>query len=436
MGGLGGLSGDRQHGRTDGTTEAAVQRELEEARFAVAIADALAGTLNLHRTLARTAHLAVPALGRAAAVVLWDGQVLHVAGLGPGGEETANRLDARQARPGDLGRLEAALETPLHEVEVTGLDDLAGLGLDPGLAARLLAGSPGRVTLAPLRSHGSALGVLLVVGDRHEPARQAHVEALARRAAVAIAAAKVYDERATLAETLRSSLLPAPLPATPGIRLGAAYRPAEQVAQIGGDFYDVLRDGEGWCFSLGDVCGKGVEAAVLTGQVRQSLRTVLPVASDPGERLRLVNAALFQTDGRSYVTVLHAALRRDAEGVAVRLACGGHPPPLLRRSDGRVTPVTVGGTLIGMLPVVRFDETDLLLRPGDTLLCYTDGLSEASGPEGRFGEGRIAELLADSAGMTAQAITERLVQRCLDHATGTQRDDIAVLAVQAEEAAR
>ena len=172
----------------------------------------------------------------------------------------------------------------------------------------------------------------------------------------------MYEERTALASALRASLQPAPLPVIPGVGLGAVYRAAEETASIGGDFYDVLPAGDGaWSLALGDVCGKGVDAAVLTGQVRQSLRTAGLATSDPVETLHLVNSSLLAAGGSDFVTIVHGLLRPTASGVQLTLAAGGHPPPLVLHGSA-VHEVPVSGTIVGMLPDVRFTPAEVTLE--------------------------------------------------------------------------
>ena len=257
---------------------------------------------------------------------------------------------------------------------------------------------------------------------------------LARRAALAVGAARIYEERAALAGTLRAALLPPDLPDVPGVELGARYRPAQEATQIGGDFYQVYRCGtEGWAFEIGDVCGKGVNAAVLTGQVRQSLRTAALVESDPARTLAVLNDAMLAVDGSKFVSVVHGRLRRQENGrVSIDLAGGGHPAPLLLRTDGTVEPVEAPGMIVGMLREARFRTVALTLAPGETLLLYTDGVTEARVGGAQLGPARLATMLRDCRGMTAQAITERLEQLVLDYLNGRSHDDIALLALRAE----
>jgi serine phosphatase RsbU (regulator of sigma subunit) len=367
-------------------------------RFAADVSLALAGTLNLRRTLGRVVTLAVPALGDWCAVVIADGQMQREVSYGVG-----------QRAP--LVRHIECAPAPVPE---------------PGM----------EVVTHPLEAHGCTDGVLIVLRPRDETrtARDAMTHELARRAALAIAAARIYEERAALASTLRAALLPPDLPDVPGVELGARYRAAQEATEIGGDFYQVYSCGvAGWAFEIGDVCGKGVNAAVLTGQVRQSLRTAARVENDPARMLEVLNDTMIAVDGSKFVTVVHGRLHRDDDGaVTIDLAVGGHPPPLVLRTDGTVDSVDAHGMIVGMLRDARFRATRVRLAPTETLLLYTDGVTEARAGEELLGSVRLASMLRDCRGMSAQAITERLEQLVLDYLDGGPHDDIALLALRAE----
>lgn len=177
---------------------------------------------------------------------------------------------------------------------------LATLGVDPVAAG---PAEPMETLTVPLLAHGSHIGFLIVVRPRDHvrPHLDAMTHELARRAALAVAAARIYEERAALAGTLRAALLPPDLPTVPGVDLGARYRAAQEAPQIGGDFYQVYRCGaDGCAFEIGDVCGKGVQATVLTGQVRQSLRTAALVEDDPARTRAHVSGPCEGTDPCAY----------------------------------------------------------------------------------------------------------------------------------------
>jgi serine phosphatase RsbU (regulator of sigma subunit) len=293
-------------------------------------------------------------------------------------------------------------------------------------------GGDGVLVTTPVGDPGSARQSVLTVLMPVEPdaATLAELRGLTERLGRAIAAATVYEERSTLARTLRESLAPLPLPDIAGVQLGATYRPALEASQIGGDFYDVtsLPDGR-HAVSIGDVCGKGVEAAVLTGQVRQSLRTAGLVTDDPAAVLSIVNETMRRANGTTYVTATYGVLTAG-EPVHLHLAAGGHPPGLVLRGV-EVSAVPTQGTLIGLLEEVSFATVEVELERSDVLVLYTDGAPEARGPSGLMGMGPVIETLRDCADMTAQSITERLMQRVMEHLQGWPHDDVAILAVRA-----
>jgi sigma-B regulation protein RsbU (phosphoserine phosphatase) len=403
---------------------------LRDARFAAEVSDALAGTLNLRRTLGRIVDLAVPGVSTWAAITLIDHDELRQVSRGGGVKGDDRTVAVKRLSDHDRRTLQHLTDGPPARTQVTEAASLVTLGAAPAAAAAILEDGPATILSEPLRAHGKALGFLAVLDRSPAAVDRTTLSALARRGAVAVSAARVYEERSTLASTLRAALLPRPLPTIEGITLGAVYRPAQEATEIGGDFYEFHPDGEGWSFTLGDVCGKGVEAAVLTGQVRQSMRTASLVAADPVSRLELLNSALLATDGTSFVTLVHGYMRPVDGGVAVCVAAGGHPPPLLRRAAGAVEEVNARGPIVGMLGDVTFYPVEMVLAPGETLLCYTDGVPDAKGPQGFLGTGAMADLLADCGDMRAQAIAERVLQTALEHLEGRPHDDMAILAVQ------
>lgn len=269
---------------------------------------------------------------------------------------------------------------------------------------------------------------LEVAGVRDEAA----LAALVRGLSVAVRNALAHEERRRLADTLRAAFLPPELPVLPGLDVAVRYRAAEEATSLGGDFYDLHRAEGGWALTLGDVCGKGVAAALMTAQLRQALRTSASVHADPGASLTLTDRVMSEADGSRFATVLHARLVPGEGGSwRVRLAGGGHPDPVLRLPDGTVTDVRVGGTVVGMLPVFVVGTVDVDLTPGATLVLVTDGIAEARAPGGRLlGEQAVRDVLADSRGLTAQVVAERVEQAALEHADGGPHDDLVVLVLQ------
>jgi serine phosphatase RsbU (regulator of sigma subunit) len=398
--------------------------------FALRSADALSGTLNLRRTVARVAELAMTRYGAWAGVTLVDGIQLRrsdTAGADDLGEQR-RPMTTRELSEEAAAVLTAAVVQPMSYSAPVPAAVLSALGVPAGSAERLERPGALLVTV-PLTSAVGGRAVLAVLADRRPDLDE--LADLARRASRAMTTAAVYEEQSTLARTLRDALVPAPLPSIPGVQFGASYRPAQEASQIGGDFYDITPRPDGqWAVSIGDVCGKGIGAAVLTGQVRQSLRTASLVTDDPAEALRIVNETLLRSDGTTFVTAMFGVLSVDRSDVRIRLATGGHPPPLLLRA-GQVTPVPVRGTLVGMLADARFQTVDLPLQTDDVLVFYTDGVPEARGATGLLGLDPVVATLADCADLTAQAIGERLVQLVLEHVGDWPHDDVALLVLRA-----
>ncbi|GAA2429340.1 GAF domain-containing SpoIIE family protein phosphatase [Streptomyces macrosporus] len=237
-----------------------------------------------------------------------------------------------------------------------------------------------------------------------------------------------------LARTLQRTLLPPALPAVPGLDTAAAYHPAS-VHEVGGDFYDLfpLDDGR-WAFFLGDVCGKGADAAALTSLTRYTLRAAAIYDPDPCTALANLDAVLkgeHQGGAPRYCTAVFGVLEPGPDGsFAVSLAGGGHPPALVLRADGSVEPIsTAGGQLIGMLPDPRFVQATTRLFPGEALLLYTDGLIEARTPDGTMlGEDGLARRLSAAVPRGADGLLGAVDELLADLGPGVN-DDTALLAL-------
>lgn len=302
------------------------------------------------------------------------------------------------------------------------------------------------VMMIPLPARGRVLGVVTMVGthdrsfDEHD--LDAAVE-LGRRAGVALDNANLYADRDRVARTLQESLLPPMLPAVPGLDLAAHYRAGSQAAGIGGDFYDVFPAGDGsWRVVIGDVCGKGVEAAALTGALRYAVRAAAVLAPSPARALLAVNETFLHEDwdGR-FATVALAHVVTSSGAASVTLSSGGHPTVLLRRADGSVEKVDAPGSLVGLLTQAGFSETSRELAAGDCLLLYTDGVTEAGRPGELFGEERLTEVLG-SADARSAATLVAAVRDAVDSFSrssgpqtpgeneGANRDDVAVICLR------
>jgi serine phosphatase RsbU (regulator of sigma subunit) len=201
-----------------------------------------------------------------------------------------------------------------------------------------------------------------------------------REEALALAAdnARLYDEQRHIAETLQLSLLPQELIPPPGGAVAARYWPAGEASLIGGDFYDAFQvDDRRWAVVIGDVCGKGVDAAAITGLARHTLRAAARSATAPSAVLHEVHRALLEHQPSTFCTVCFFYVTVADDGSqSVTIALGGHPGPLLRRVDGRVDEIGVPGSLLGLFTPTLVDST-VAIEPGDTIVLYTDGLTDA-----------------------------------------------------------
>lgn len=232
-----------------------------------------------------------------------------------------------------------------------------------------------------------------------------------------------------LARTLQQTLIPPTTPQIPGLQVAAAYRAAGRGDEVGGDFYDVfqLSDGD-WVATLGDVCGKGVDAAVVTSLVRHTVRALAVSETSPRNLLHQLNAVLLaSSDADRFCTVVVIRLHRTQQGWTATTSSGGHPLPLLLRA-GTATTVGDFGTLVGAVDDPHYSESTVLLGEGDALFVYTDGVSEARRGDDFLGDQRVQDLA------TGPGDADALVQRVLDEVLAFQdqlpRDDVALLAVR------
>ena len=258
------------------------------------------------------------------------------------------------------------------------------------------------------------------------------------RSEVTLSATSVAQkhEAEALARALQASLLPPQLPQVPGIELAACYRPAEPTL-VGGDFYDVFPLARAsWGIALGDVCGKGPRAAGITAAVRYAVRAAALEHRSPADVLRVLNEAMLideDPDDPRFCTLVYARLRPHGTGFRFTMASGGHPFPLVLRRSGTIQQVGRIGSLVGCFPDAAFADVSVPLGPGDSVICYTDGLSEAPVGRDMLGSAGIGEHLADCQGRSAAEIAGRLEAAALGGG-GTQRDDLAILVVKVAEA--
>jgi serine phosphatase RsbU (regulator of sigma subunit) len=262
------------------------------------------------------------------------------------------------------------------------------------------------------------------------------VEGIAAQSAIAIENARLYQERTRTAQTLQRALLPPHLPRVPGLELAAGYRAAGEGNQVGGDFYDVFPTGpQEWAIVIGDVCGKGPEAAALTALTRYTIRAAALHERRPSRVLEMLNEAMIeQRRDNRFATVLYLRLVMGPTGVKAIASSGGHPLPLRLHPSGRVDAIGGGGTLLGVVDDPALVDAEVDLSPGDTLVLYTDGVIEvrARGKE-LFGADDLTGLLGGCAGLMPDALLDRIEDQVLYRSGGLPQDDVALLGLRVQD---
>lgn len=234
-----------------------------------------------------------------------------------------------------------------------------------------------------------------------------------------------------LAETLQRSLIPPAPPTIPGLEVAAIYRPAGPGDQVGGDFYDVFETGRGdWAVVLGDVCGKGPEAATVTALARYTLRAMAMRTRRPSRILTALNEALLLQHPERFCTVVYARVQDVRGRWRVTLGCGGHPVPIRLTAAGEAVPLGCAGTVIGVLDDPELNDVRIELHPGESMVLYTDGVTEGRSGNEFYGEERLLGLLAASAGADAAKLAETIEADVLDFQGGIPRDDVAAVVLR------
>ncbi len=305
----------------------------------------------------------------------------------------------------------------------------------------LMHGEAHEIAFDLVRADGERVPVLVSANVR-DPAGEAVVRAIVFEARdrrlyeqellVAKKLAEESEDHAReLAQTLQETFVPTAPPDIPGLKISGVYRPAGDGSEVGGDFYDVFQIGSGeWVVALGDVSGKGVEAAVLTAFIRHSLRAITVEVESPGDALRRLNLAMIEAGSDRFCTIVLLRLRSENDSWSVTMSSGGHPLPLLRRSGQVVVPVGEPGSLIGLLDAPHLHDETVELGAGDALVLYTDGVTEARSEGSQYGDERLARVVG-RAGSTADDLTSAVLADVMEYQGAYAKDDIAIVAVQA-----
>src|SRR3954454_18812281 len=409
-------------------------------------AEVLDRSLDQEATLRNVASVAVPGFAQWCVVYLGDEpdqlRVVALAHADPEREDWAWALNDRYPPDPDApsgaahvirtGRPELVPELPPGTLEAAAKDEehlrlIETLGITGGMTV-------------PLSARGRVLGAMSLIATRDTPGRYDETDLalaveLGRRAGLALDNARLYTARAGIAHALQARLLPRQLPSIPGVDLAARYRASGQFNEVGGDFYDAFRCPTGeWIVCVGDVTGKGPEAASVTALARYSLRTAALRDLAPSDLLRTVNEAMMlEPETREHCTACVARLALDDGHIRGRLCLAGHEPALVLRATGRVETLGTYGSPLGVVPDPALEDVEVDLGPGDTLLLYTDGVTDAGAPERPLGHDGLVALLEGLRDEDPVALVRAVEQAAVHVQEGEPRDDVALLALRPSE---
>jgi PAS domain S-box-containing protein len=420
----------------------AVKASELRSRFLSEASRLLGSSLDYPQTLRNVAWAAVPQIADWCAVDLvdLDGELEQVVAAHRDPDKIAlaerlRRFEPRQLDPDQgIGKAVRTGESQLYP-EVTD-EMLAPIATDDEHLRLLREVGLRSVLVVPLRAASRTLGTMTLVnaesGRRFDEDDVRFAEQLADRAAVAVENSRLYQARSRTAATLQRSLLPDSVPQIPGWEVAALYRPAgaDPELEVGGDFYDFLETPDGWLVIIGDVTGKGVEAAALTSLLRHGARFISQTGTRPAGILRRLDMALKQRSTLSLCTTLCARLTTQE----LVFCSAGHPMPLLVGTDGAVREMGAPGRLLGLMDIYDWQDQTMPLRPGETVVLYTDGVTDTRGRQQRFGETRLRELLSRGGALSPAELLASLDAALAAFQVGAQADDTAVIAMRIEPA--
>ena len=289
----------------------------------------------------------------------------------------------------------------------------------------------------PLTKRGRILGAIQFVNDessrRYTPDDLALAQAAAARIASSLEYIRLNEHQRMIATTLQASLLPAKLPDIPGVDIAVRYWATGEGTVVGGDFYDVFEvDDDHWAVVIGDVCGTGPAAAALTGLARHTIRASAWHGAEHEDVLRNVNNAILRSGQMTFCTAVYGTLMKSPGGFTLQMAAGGHPLPILKRAGGATETIGRPGTLLGAFADSQSVTVSLELGPGDTMLLYTDGITDVAPPYD-LGPDVLSELFdaAGTPGSPAAEVADRLGSEISAILPLAERnDDIALLVVK------
>jgi PAS domain S-box-containing protein len=410
-----------------------VRRAVEEREFLSRASRLLAESLDLEHTLHNLAQLTVPRFadwceirlkteqGRIQTVALahWDLERMATAQQFVGRVHLNANAEVGSPRVIRTGRSEI-IETIAPNV----IDEVVGDEGEQQLYAMLGTRSAACI---PLSAQGETLGAMAIVygdsGRRFRPDDLPVLEELGRRAGIAVQNARLFEREHRVAQSFQEASLPAALPVIDGATFDAVYVPANDEAQVGGDWYDAVRLADGRVVvSIGDVAGNGLRAAVTMGNMRQIIRGIAQVHADPALMLDAADRALRLEHPDRFVTAFVGVF--DPIAGTFAYASAGHPPPMLRRADGTIELLSDGGLPLGLRNVAKEIGRNIEIEPGSHLVFYTDGLTEVA-RRPADGEDFVRSLLADGA-LLAGPHPARAVRDAV-FGGAAAKDDVAIL---------
>jgi serine phosphatase RsbU (regulator of sigma subunit)/PAS domain-containing protein len=348
-------------------------------------------------------------------------------------EERARAAAAVDPQPGSV-------PFQVHEsgsaLLVAHAEDADALGKGPdGVPLLMLLGATSLLCV-PLSDGERSYGVLTLArqaADGHfAMADVGLVEELGEQLALAIRIDRLFRSRTEVADALQASLLPRQVRQIPGTRVAAAHLAATSDAEVGGDFYDVYPARHGWGIAVGDVCGKGEDAAAVTAAARHSIRVFAHLDAAPAAVLQGTNEIMLAEEfGGRFVTAAVGYLEWRDDLLHVTLGSAGHPSAMVVSPDGRVRALQGGGFPLGIFPEAEPAIQQLTLEPGDVLFLYTDGLTSACRPDRVYFEDRLTDELATLAGEHPAVVVSRVREVVTEFCANVFRDDLTMLALQA-----
>ena len=425
--------------------EAASQRLL----YLVEATTVLSQSLDPEATMQRLAELAVPAIADWCAVHLVRGDVavpVAIASENPEATAMVRALSERHPVPIDApAGLGAVVRTGEPVVMRSVTQDAVEASTSEAEVVDLLSRLRS-IAIVPMMFQGKVLGTVTLsnVTDRRLGSAEVDLaRELAARAAQAVSNAQLFQDRTRVASTLQASLMPTSPTLIPGVDVATRFVPAAEGLDVGGDFYDVFRLGTleepapTWALVIGDVRGKGADAAAITGIARATIRATALDETSPSVMLARLNQVLLaasrddtyssETGEPRFCTVCVAAITPTAAGADIVLAVGGHPLPYVVRSSGAVEQVGNHGGLIGVMSTPGITDAKVHMDPGDSFVLYTDGVTEQHAGRTFFDEEELGRVLSGCSTRTATEIAERIEQSARAFVDGGLKDDLAVV---------